>query len=73
MSSKSVLLFSAMAVFSSLMLTSTTHNGLSNTFEVNAANNCDSTSTCNNVELLSPNNQDNNCRSSICDNFANGF
>ena len=55
------------------MLVAVTSHGLTNTFNVYAADNCDATSTCNNTELLSPNNQNNNCRTSICDNFANGF
>ena len=52
-----LLFYRAALVFGSLMLLFPTSDGLTNTFNVYAANNCDATSTCNNMELLSPNNQ----------------
>jgi hypothetical protein len=61
MGSKSVFFLCAVFVFGSLMLVAVTSHGLTNTFNVYAANNCDATSNCNNTELLSPNNQNNNC------------
>lgn len=71
MSSKSVKLFNAMAVLSSLMLVSATSNGLSNTFQVYAEDNCDTTSTCTNTP--GSDTQRNNCnRTSTCSNVASG-
>jgi len=72
MDSKSVLFYCTAFVFGSLMLMAITSNGISNTFEVYAANNCDSTSTCTNAGSTSDN-QNNNCNGrSTCANIGLG-
>ena len=52
--------FTAAFVLGSLMLIATTSNGVSDKFEVKAADNCDATSTCQNTDL-GGSNQNNNC------------
>ena len=61
-----------MLIFASMILLTTSSNDVSNTFEVYAADNCDTTSTC--INSGSPSNiQNNNCRAnSGCGNDANG-
>ena len=60
--------FTAAFVLGSLMLIATTSNGVSDKFEVKAADNCDATSTCQNTDL-GGSNQNNNCvNSSRCVN-----
>lgn len=69
MDRKSGLFYSAAFVFGTLMLLSTTSNGVSDTFEVYAADNCDASSTCTNTPGLST--QRNDCsRNSECINQA---
>src|SRR4029079_9788816 len=71
MGKHTVLFFCAMFIFASIILVATSSNGVSNTFEVYAADNCDTTSTC--INSGSPSNiQNNDCIvNSGCGNFAN--
>lgn len=71
MGCRSVLLYSAIIVFSILMLVSTASNGVSNTFKVYAADNCDASSTC--VNTPGSSTQRNHCnRDSTCSNLSVG-
>jgi hypothetical protein len=66
MRNKNILFFFGMIMFGTLMLMATT-SSLSNTFQVYAEDNCDTTSTCTNTP--GSDTQRNNCnRSSICAN-----
>ena len=76
MNGNGVLSYCATSVFISLILVSTTPNRLSNTFEVYAANNCDSTSLCENMPggAGTINSQVNNCTNhSQCTNVVSRF
>lgn len=72
MSSRGDLFFCAIFILSSIMLMATT-SSLSINFKVYAADNCDATSTCTNVDNGISNDLNNDCRTnSNCVNTADG-
>ena len=88
MGSKNLLFYCTALVFGSLMLLTTTSNGVSSTFEAYAVDNCDASSTCfsspldnNNCNRFSTcvnfgsaaGGQNNNCVESLCENGNIGF
>ena len=73
MNSKSILSFCAAFTFATLMLVSVNSNGILSTLDAFAANNCDSTSLCEEIDNSGSSTQNNNCRNlSLCSNLALG-
>jgi hypothetical protein len=73
MRSKNLLFYCATFIFGTLMLLVTSSNGVSNTFDVYAMDNCDPTSNCSTLEIGTDNSQSNNCTNfSICVNAVFG-